>query len=245
MPYYKCKSRVAIGLNLLITTCLNLPPNYTTVSCVGQLQGASCVTSHCTCLCDITLHLLVCQKKESPLQHCDAFISRPRCMLQTCGPYLSNLCMVRARVLLSSSMMRLGGWRAVGRVPYCKECPPSGTWHFWKAIGDESGTAIMSFLGGRGGDSLEDMQGSLTGAPSVPREGGGLLRWCASSLHTHTCACTHTHTHTHLRINLTEIYSHSLTYYCAHCSGSHNFIEVFKTTMTLMPAHLSCGWAAC
>ena len=116
-------------------------------------------------------------------------------MLQTCGPYLSNLCMVRARVLLSSSMMRLGGWRAVGRVPYCKECPPSGTWHFWKAIGDESGTAIMSFLGGRGGDSLEDMQGSLTGAPSVPREGGVTKVVRFFFAHAHMRMHAHAHTH--------------------------------------------------
>lgn len=92
--------------------------------------------------------------------------------------------MVRARVLLSSSMMRLGGWRGTGSVPYCSECPPIGAWpggagHFWKASGEGSmlpaGTEIMSFFGGRGGDSLADMHGSFTGPPSA-REGEGWER---------------------------------------------------------------------
>lgn len=87
--------------------------------------------------------------------------------------------MVRARVLLSSSMMRLGGCRWTGSVPYCRECPPrgawppSGAWHFWKASGEGSmlpaGTEIMSFFGGRGGDSFTDIHGNLTGAPSAGR----------------------------------------------------------------------------
>lgn len=83
--------------------------------------------------------------------------------------------MVRARVLLSSSMIRLGGWR--GSAPYCRECPPIGAWlgggHFWKASGEGSmlptGTEIMSFFGGRGGDNFADIHGNFTGALSAQR----------------------------------------------------------------------------
>lgn len=91
-------------------------------------------------------------------------------------PHLSNLCMVSASVLLSSSMIRLGGW--TGSVAYCRECPPIGAWlggpgHFWKASEGGSmlpaGTEIMSFFGGRGGDSFTDIHGSFTGAPSAQR----------------------------------------------------------------------------
>ncbi|CAG5863071.1 unnamed protein product [Menidia menidia] len=97
-------------------------------------------------------------------------------------PHLSNLCMVRARVLLSSSMMRLGGCRGTGSVPYASECPPMGVWpggagHFWKVTAEGSmlpaGTEIRSFFGGRGGDSFTDMQGSFTGAPSAGEGGEG------------------------------------------------------------------------
>lgn len=89
--------------------------------------------------------------------------------------------MVRARVLLSSSMIRLGGWRGTGSVPYCRECPPIGAWlggagHFWKASEEGSmlpaGTEIMSFFGGRGGDNFTDIHGSFTGAPSAQRGRG-------------------------------------------------------------------------
>lgn len=90
-------------------------------------------------------------------------------------PHLSNLCIVRARVLLSSSMIRLWGWR--GSTPYCTEWPPIGAWlwgwHLWKASEDGStlpaGMAIMSFFGGRGGDSFADLHGNFTGAPSARR----------------------------------------------------------------------------
>lgn len=86
--------------------------------------------------------------------------------------------MVSASVLLSSSMIRLGGWRGTGSVPYCRECPPIRAWlggagHFWKASEGGSmfpaGTEIMSFFGGRGGDSFTVIHGSFTGAPSAQR----------------------------------------------------------------------------
>lgn len=98
-------------------------------------------------------------------------------------PHLSNLCMVRASVLLSSSMILLGGCRDTGSAPYCSECPPIPVWlggpgHFWKARGEGSmlpaGMEIRSFFGGRGGDSLADMHGNFTGVPSA--KGGGSSR---------------------------------------------------------------------
>lgn len=82
-------------------------------------------------------------------------------------------------------MMLLGGWRGTGSVPYWRECPPIGRWlegagHFWKvSVGGSTppvGTEIMSFFGGRGGDSFIDMHGSFTGAPSAVRERGGGVR---------------------------------------------------------------------
>lgn len=46
-----------------------------------------------------------------------------------------------------------------------------GAGHFWKVSAGSStlpvGMEIMSFFGGRGGDSFMDMHGSFTGAPSV------------------------------------------------------------------------------
>lgn len=66
----------------------------------------------------------------------------------------------------------------MGSAPYCSECPPTAVWlggavYFWKAGEGGSmlpaGTEIISFFGGRGGDSFTDIHGSFTGAPSAQR----------------------------------------------------------------------------
>lgn len=100
--------------------------------------------------------------------------------------HLSNLCMVSASVLLSSSMMRLGGWRGSGSEPYCSGWWAGGAGHLWKASEGASkppaGTLIRSFFGGKGGDIFTDMHGSLTGAPSAGRGRVGQFMLAGTSL---------------------------------------------------------------